>query len=246
MAERQGENFAGDDFLAENVEENNNIEEFPDLDPEILDMWRNENQEEEGEEAEHLRVPALDLIVGLFNDLERTNLPVEHQDESSHSSTDTEIIDSNDIPADKVTDDSWMHLPMPALENVLLHLNENDRAMAARTCKKWREAFFSPSLWRTRRYRFTGMRSNKTESEKAIGYARHLGSYLHHLIILCDETTFYSVKKFQRTMEIFLNLLMKGRDGNCQLRKFILLRLEMDRFWRSDSVRRALISTLVR
>ena len=121
---------------------------------------------------------------------------------------------------------NWSNLPSTAVVHILRHLNDGNRARMARVCKNWLACFSDPCLWRTRFIEFRGLRG-AGNGENAVGYARFFGPYLRHLNVVCDNPSFLLCKRFQQTMENFLNILCRTRYGACQLRSLNMLRLHV-------------------
>ena len=100
----------------------------------------------------------------------------------------------------------WKFLPVPALLHVFEYLDDNTRFRSSLVCKSWADIFNHPSLWRTRRFRFAGYRSNHNDCDKALSYGKRFGKYLRHLELCCEHPTFSMCKKFQKTMSDFVGV----------------------------------------
>lgn len=135
---------------------------------------------------------------------------------------------------------TWEHLPDIVLVQVFSQLRDSDRFKASLVCKKWLQTFRYPTLWRSRCYDIS--RSHTGEDERAIAFAKACGSHLKQLHVVLNHPTYVGCRRAQKTMTTFLGRLY----GKTQLEEFIMPHLEMDRFWKYDTVRERLLRSLGR
>ncbi|XP_030392025.1 F-box only protein 39-like [Gopherus evgoodei] len=128
----------------------------------------------------------------------------------------------------------WAYLPSVCLSHVFWWLDDRDRSQAALVCKRWNQAMYSGSLWRTRTIIFSGRpsRSNTSEFESALWYVKRFGKYLEHLEIkFLNPYNAVLTRKFQVTMRGLLSRLGKC---NTRLVSLTIQHLELDRLvWRN-------------
>ena len=65
------------------------------------------------------------------------------------------------------------------------------------------------------------------------------------LTVTCEHPTYLSVKRFQRTMTTFLNLLLR-RHAPCRLRELYMNSLAIERYWRYEGTRHKFLVSLSR
>lgn len=128
---------------------------------------------------------------------------------------------------------SWAHLPDVCLRNIFRWLDDKDRAQASLVCVKWSQVMYSGSLWRCRTIAFYNhpSRTQVSELQRALFYAKKFGRYLEHLEIKLPNphgTTF--TQTFQMVMRDLLSHLGKCND---HLVSLSIQYLELERyFWR--------------
>ncbi|XP_014665422.1 PREDICTED: F-box only protein 39-like [Priapulus caudatus] len=135
---------------------------------------------------------------------------------------------------------SWEQVPNIVLVQVFSRLSDSDRLSASLVCQKWRQIFRYPSLWRTRCFDIS--RGHTGEDARAIAFARSLGPCLKQLYVILNHPTYIGCRRAQKTMTSLLSRLY----GKAQLAEFVMPHLEMDRFWKYDSVRDRLFRSLAR
>lgn len=93
----------------------------------------------------------------------------------------------------------WLSLPRLCLERVFSFLPDRDRKTAALVCHQWHNVMRSPSLWRHRRFHFSGRISKfrKSDYSSTIAYVSHLGAYLERL-----EVTVCPPRKTQAALRL--------------------------------------------
>ena len=96
---------------------------------------------------------------------------------------------------------NWKYLPPTILVPIYEYLEEGDRFSMSLVCKAWSQLFSYPSLWRSREFRFGGLRTSRCDSKKAIYFARRFGNHLKSLFITCEHPTQAVAKGFQKTMK---------------------------------------------
>ncbi|XP_065588230.1 F-box only protein 39 isoform X1 [Cyrtonyx montezumae] len=139
---------------------------------------------------------------------------------------------------------SWAHLPDVCLRHVFHWLDDKNRSQAALVCKKWNQAMYSGSLWRTRTIIFNGQpsRAQASELETALWYVKKFGKYLEHLEIkLLHPYSTVFTRKFQVSMR---NLLSHLGKCNCRLVSLSIKYLELDRSVWKNTVRAQFIKNL--
>ena len=137
----------------------------------------------------------------------------------------------------------WTLLPDVVLTCIFGCLSDADRHSMALVCSRWSRIFSRPCLWRYRYFRFGGLRSNRTEAQRAIGFARKHGHALRYLTVICEHPSFSLCKRFQKTVTDFFGALTWK---NCKLRHLIMGQLYIDRYWRYDFTRERLVASLAR
>lgn len=137
----------------------------------------------------------------------------------------------------------WACLPTVALTEIYTYLKDSDKAHMALACQHWHQVFTDPCLWTERHFRFGGYRSNKRESDRALGYARAHGASLKVLHIRCDHPGFSACKRFQRALSSLVNCLIWRR---AQLREVNISQLNTERYWRLGDIRQRLVTCLSR
>lgn len=160
-----------------------------------------------------------------------------HSEKSSRSVSSME--DDSDLEQS-----SWANLPDVCLRHVFHWLDDKDRSRAAMVCKKWNQAMYSGSLWRTRTITFNGQpsRAHAFEFETALWYVKKFGKYLEHLEIkLLHPYSTVFTRKFQVSMRGLLSHLGKC---NCRLVSLSIKHLELDRLVWKNVVRAQFIKNL--
>ncbi len=89
-----------------------------------------------------------------------------------------------------------------------------------------------------------GSARNKRGTEKTV-LSILVFAPMQVLTITCEHPTFLSVKRFQRIMTTFLNLLLR-RHAPCRLHEFYLPSLAIERYWRYEVVRQKFFVSLTR
>ncbi|XP_003211934.1 F-box only protein 39 isoform X1 [Meleagris gallopavo] len=138
----------------------------------------------------------------------------------------------------------WANLPDVCLRHVFHWLADKDRSQAALVCKKWNQAMYSGSLWRTRTITFNGQpsRAHAFEFETALWYVKKFGKYLEHLEIkLLHPYSTVFTRKFQVSMRSLFSHLGKC---NCRLVSLSIKHLELDRLVWKNIVRAQFIKNL--
>ncbi|XP_005298982.2 F-box only protein 39 [Chrysemys picta bellii] len=138
----------------------------------------------------------------------------------------------------------WAYLPDVCLSNMFWWLDDRDRSRAALVCKKWNQAMYSGSLWRTRTITFSGRpsRSNTSEFESALWYVKRFGKYLEHLEIkFLNPYNAVLTRKFQVTMRGLLSRLGKC---NSRLVSLTIQHLELDRLVWKNGIRTQFIKNV--
>ncbi|OXB59621.1 hypothetical protein ASZ78_016512 [Callipepla squamata] len=129
---------------------------------------------------------------------------------------------------------SWANLPDVCLRHVFHWLDDKNRSQAALVCKRWNQALYSGSLWRTRTIIFNGQpsRAQASELETALWHVKKFGKYLERLEIkLLHPYSTVFTRKFQVSMRSLLSHLGKC---NCRLVSLSIKHLELDRsVWRN-------------
>ncbi|XP_013048927.1 F-box only protein 39 isoform X1 [Anser cygnoides] len=139
---------------------------------------------------------------------------------------------------------SWADLPDVCLRHVFHWLDDKDRSRAALVCKKWSQAMYSGSLWRTRTITFSGQpsRAHMFEFKTALWYVKKFGKYLEHLEIkLLYPYNTVITQKFQATVRGLLSHLGKC---NSRLISLSIKNLELDRLVWKNMVRAQFIKNL--
>lgn len=137
----------------------------------------------------------------------------------------------NAEPVCAPSDDRWGNLPHVALVNIFSFLNERHRLEMQLVCKRWYDVIrHSPSLWRIKSFRFSG-RDPRDATPAPYKYAtqflRNFGKYIQHLEFKLYSPISSSVcKKFQKSVKICLNHLLKSR---AKLKEFSMPLLQLDR-----------------
>lgn len=134
----------------------------------------------------------------------------------------------------------WAHLPDIVIIEIYKYLKDEEKVNAALTCQNWGWLYYTPCLWRTRHFDVGGYRVHYN-GLKACQFATVHGRHVQNLSLSCSHPSYHTAKIFQRTME---ELLFKMRQA--KLVEFEMERLELERFWRFESARDRLISSLVR
>uniref|UniRef100_A0A8C2UAG2 F-box only protein 39 n=1 Tax=Coturnix japonica TaxID=93934 RepID=A0A8C2UAG2_COTJA len=138
----------------------------------------------------------------------------------------------------------WAYLPDVCLRHVFHCLDDKDRSRAALVCKKWNQAMYSGSLWKTRTITFNGQpsRTHAFEFETALWYVKKFGKYLEHLEVkLLHPSSAVFTRKFQVSMRGLLSHLAKC---NCRLLSLSIKHLELDRLVWKNIVRAQFIKNL--
>ncbi|XP_019366851.1 PREDICTED: F-box only protein 39-like [Gavialis gangeticus] len=139
----------------------------------------------------------------------------------------------------------WAYLPDVCLSHVFWWLDDRDRSQAALVCKRWSQAMYSGSLWRTRTITFRGMpsRLHTAELESSLWYVKKFGKYLEHLEIrFLNPYNAILTRKFQVTMKGLLSRLGKC---NSRLVSLSMQHLELDRLVWKIITRNQFIKNLI-
>ncbi|XP_019366551.1 PREDICTED: F-box only protein 39-like [Gavialis gangeticus] len=138
----------------------------------------------------------------------------------------------------------WAFLPDICMSHVFRWLDDRDRSRAALVCKRWSQAMYSGSLWRTRTITFRGMpsRLHTAELESSLWYVKKFGKYLEHLEIrFLNPYHAVFTRKFQVTIRGLLSRLGKC---NSRLMSLSIQHLELDRVVWKNGIRIQFIKNL--
>ncbi|XP_075053925.1 F-box only protein 39-like [Mixophyes fleayi] len=130
----------------------------------------------------------------------------------------------------------WINLPDICLQNIFIHLGDQDRCNSAMVCRKWNEIMNSAVLWKSRTITLRGKStsSSTTEFNAAMWYTWKFGSYIEHLEIrFLNSYNEIFVRKFQRVVSSIFETL--GRSNN-RLKSLSMPDLGVERFiWKSST-----------
>ena len=129
------------------------------------------------------------------------------------------------------SDDRWGSLPHVALIKIFSYLEERHRLQVQFVCKRWYDVIrHSPTLWRAKSFRFSG-RDPRDLTHFPYRYATHFlrtfGKFIHYLEFkLYSPVSSGICKKFQKSVKVSLNHLIKGKT---KLRELSMPMLQLDR-----------------
>lgn len=137
----------------------------------------------------------------------------------------------------------WNHLPDIVLLEIYSLLGDSDRLRMATVCKQWKRIFYSPFLWRKRKFMFGGVLAEDT-AKKACAYLKVFGKHLRVLTVGFHAPTLRTVKAISRAAETFFKRLtfLPG----LHLKQFTLFHVNMEHYWHFLISRNRVINALCR
>ncbi|XP_005751088.1 F-box only protein 39 isoform X2 [Pundamilia nyererei] len=140
---------------------------------------------------------------------------------------------------------TWLSLPRLCLERVFSFLPDRDRKTAALVCRQWHNVMRSPSLWRHRRFHFSGRISKfrKPDYSSTIAYVSHLGAYLERLeVTVCPPRKTQAALRLKGAITQLFSELIRVR---APLRSLAVMNLELDRSAWTSSLRASVVGCLI-
>ncbi|OWF55121.1 F-box only protein 39-like [Mizuhopecten yessoensis] len=137
----------------------------------------------------------------------------------------------------------WNSLPDVLVIYIYEYLCDYARLQMACACKRWRDLFYTPSLWRRRRVHFIGLKA-ENKARRECQYIKIMGRYLKTLTVSFGKPTYRTVKVMALAAETYLKQLLY--DSKLRLTGFVLHHLALEHCWHFWISRNKVIGTLCR
>ncbi|KAJ8312287.1 hypothetical protein KUTeg_009660 [Tegillarca granosa] len=137
----------------------------------------------------------------------------------------------------------WNHLPDIVLLEIYSLLGDTDRLHMATVCRHWKRMFYSPYLWRKRKFMFGGMLAEES-AKKACAYLKIFGRHLRVLTVGFHAPTLRTVKSISRAAEIFFKRMTFLPE--LHLKEFTLFHINMEHYWHFLISRNRVINAVCR